>query len=104
MSETTPNPAPAAPASNMPLTAPTKASAPAPAKTAPAAQNDPEKDRGADLARLADLQKEYVDLRDKVSKADTSRAVATDPKAEALARKGEVTREMDAIKRKHGLA
>lgn len=78
--------------------------APAPDERARAATPGSEqanKGRAADLDRLAQLQKEYVDLRDQASRAP---AVQRDPRQDALARKGEVTREMDEIKRKHGLA
>jgi hypothetical protein len=68
-----------------------------------AAKPTPEQDRDADLKRLSDLQKEYLDLKEQAGKAQAV-PVQADPRAEALARKGEVTREMDAIKRKHGLA
>jgi hypothetical protein len=101
MAEVTPNPAatPADPASNMPLTPPTKASAPAPAKAAPAKGN-PESGKDADLKRLGDLEKEYLTLKDEVSKASQHQ---NQTYGEKLSRKGEVVREMDAIKRKHDL-
>jgi hypothetical protein len=84
----------------------------APAKTdaakaaqqpADAAKPTPEQDRDADLKRLSDLQREYLDLKEKTGKGPAV-LVQVDPNADALARKGDVTREMDAIKRKHGLA
>lgn len=104
MSETTPTPVvpaknPADPASNMPLTPPTKASAPAPAKATPA-PGDAGKDKDADLKRLGELEKEYLTLRDEVSKASQHQ---NQTYGEKLSRKGEVVREMDQIKRKHDL-
>ncbi len=74
---------------------------PTPAVRAPVTPQSAEHDRNADLSRLAELTKEYLDLRDKTTKADAAKAVAVDPAAAAHARKGDVVREMDTIKRKY---
>jgi hypothetical protein len=61
-------------------------------------------ERAQDLARLSELQKEYLDLRDRVEKGTAAKAAAVDPVAADHARKGDVVREMDVIKRKYNLA
>lgn len=55
--------------------------------------------KDVDLAKLAELQKEYETLKKSVE-ADSK--VGKDI-GEAKARKGDLTREIDAIKRKHDL-
>ncbi len=65
------------------------------------AQRKADQERAADLARLAELQSEYVKVRDELKNAPTP---AANPGAAALARKGEIAREISEIKRKHDLS
>lgn len=92
--DTIPKPTPAVPVG------PNAPAVRAPVTSQPAGNDD----RNADLARLAELQKEYLDLRDKTSQAAAVQSVVVDPAAAAHARKGDVVREMDAIKRKYRLS
>lgn len=61
-----------------------------------------DKDRDADLKRLGELQKEYLDLKRQSESAPAVTQVT--PQQAAQARKGDVVREMDAVKRRLGLS
>lgn len=58
------------------------------------------KERKADLAKLEELQGEYDKLK---TASERSVAKGKGPDAETIAKKGEVTRAMDVIKRKYDL-
>lgn len=111
MSEQT-NPTPVAPATAVTatITPPAPVPAPAPVVKPPtqaeilAARAAAQAKRDAvqkvvDLKRLADLQSEYVTLKAACGK-NASYGL---PGGESLARKGDVSREIDALKRKYDL-